>query len=121
MKKWLALVILTLIVFPKIYNLSVYLNYEKNLSEYKKLCINKANEEMQCNGKCHLKIDLMDKNEPEAPAMPNYFTDFLEYFNPSDFNLQLKEFLQLSPFFDFSFHYSFCFEHKLFKPPVLGF
>lgn len=57
----------SLLLKPAVPMLDYVLNYEY-ISEV--LCINKAQPQLQCDGKCHLRTQLESSQDEEAPGKP---------------------------------------------------
>ena len=70
-KKILSLVLLAAILFQTVSKLGYIVNYVVNKNYIaKNLCENRAKPKMKCNGKCHLKKQLIraEKNESQGKS-----------------------------------------------------
>jgi len=66
MKSFIAILLVSLIIFQSAGKLIIIVNYSFN-KEYisKNLCENKAKPKMHCNGKCHLRKQLQKEDKKE--------------------------------------------------------
>jgi hypothetical protein len=87
-------------------------------------CINKDKKEMKCNGKCHLKEQVMEETsrspKKDLPFPPqenkNEWRDYLMGQNPINRLFQLHIIIKT----DYSSDYTFEYIQSIFHPPMQG-
>jgi hypothetical protein len=87
-------------------------------------CINKDKNEMKCNGKCHLKEQVLEETsrstEKDLPFPPeedkNEWRDYLISQNPVN-RFFLRHIIIKT---DYSLDYTFQYIHSIFHPPMQG-
>ena len=66
MKHFTTYLLLLILSIQSTEDIIIILQYKFNQDFYAKICENKNNPEMECNGKCHLKKQLNQQEEKEA-------------------------------------------------------
>lgn len=95
MQKAIAIVLFSTLMLPFGLKLAILSNYALNLHYYQTvLCENKDKPALKCNGKCHLKKELLaiepKADSPKAPALPSIHKLTLENFEiPDEMELKL--------------------------------
>tara|TARA_R110002050_G_scaffold263065_1_gene403467 strand:+ start:26255 stop:26623 length:369 start_codon:yes stop_codon:yes gene_type:complete len=63
--------LLSLFLFSQVYNTAVWVNYELNIKEITEaFCENTDKPELHCNGKCHLKKQLIQTDQSNSTESP---------------------------------------------------
>ena len=71
MRVFVTMLMVGVLMGQTAFNLAQVLHYALEYDHYVNvLCENRDRPELQCNGACHLKKELAEAPDPEAPAMP---------------------------------------------------
>lgn len=115
----LSIILATLIMFSSL-RVSLTFTYYKldPVGFIERLCENKDQPELECNGKCHLKkVTQTNTEDDNFPINIIDFKELLLYYNSDiKYNLVL-DFNYKNNYSKYNNHYSFLKEYNYFHPP----
>lgn len=120
MKKLISYSLFLIFTSVQIYNTCTWIWYEVNTEEITNLfCENTDFPELNCNGKCHLKKQLINHSTPESTPVSelNYLPLIDLFFNDLPAGEPSSE--KHSPLnqFSYSAHHGVSLPKKIFQPP----
>ncbi len=112
--------VLSTFLFVSAYNTIVWVHYEMNVEEITEaFCINKDRPELKCNGKCHLKKQLItdDTRDENNPSRIEYLPEIQLFVKTAGttINPVIRIFKNNFPALTDSYHYISWYD--IFHPP----
>ena len=97
----------------------IRLSYEINKLEIiEKFCINKEETTFQCEGKCHLKVQLEKAENPKSESTPISEENRITLFNCGFLPVEIQPLISNSKLFKiYQNKYQYLETHQLFRPP----